>query len=168
MTHQDPQYRTLTMKECKMTTRFLEMTVITVLIFGLQAYANASAIVASHHQMAREAQQEAEIHVPPQRNDGFIEASAFYRDGPLFRVCPEQKEGRVSAAGTGCRVSTRVREGFLDWKTHSDYIPGISMQEYLDQQFGKGVTEFAGVSTRMVSGKPLLVIFYKVPAGGAE
>lgn len=121
--------------------------------------AGAAAAIILNNQRAVQA---AQIPLPPGHNDGFVEVDAFYREGPAFRVCPDRTGARVRLRGGQCQIRTRVRNGFLDWRYHFEYVPPIGMQAYLDEKFGEGVTEFAGVSSREVAHASSLVIFYRI------
>lgn len=107
-------------------------------------------------------QQSEQIPLPPGHNDGFIEASVFYREGPVFRVCPDRKATKVSVQKGQCKYRIRSRNGFMDWSDRFESEPAVGMQEFLDDKFGDGVTEFAGVSSRMRGHSSSLVIFYRL------
>lgn len=107
-------------------------------------------------------QQSEQIPLPPGHNDGFIEASVYYREGPAFRVCPDRRASKVSVQEGQCKYKIRIRNGFMDWSYRYESEPAVGMQEYLDDKFGDGVTEFAGVSSRMRGHSSSLVIFYRL------
>jgi len=150
----------------------LHMLLFTILAGGIIAApamasggaAAAAAVIAASNN--KRAEQSAEIVIPPQRNDGFIETSEFYRDGPVFRICPGQDGKSIVARPTGCAVKTRIRDGFFSLSGyHYEYDmigPGMDPQAFLDNQFGAGVTIFAEVSSRLLGGRARLVIFYSL------
>ncbi|NRC34139.1 hypothetical protein [Pseudomonas aeruginosa] len=99
--------------------------------------------------------------------EGFVEVSAFYRDGPLFRLCRPVPGKRVSVKDQSCVEVVSVNGGFFSMKGRYDEYrpvgPGLNYQEYLDQEFGEGVTEFIGLSSRFTGYKSSLVLFYRLP-----
>lgn len=121
--------------------------------------AGAAAAIILNNQRAVQA---AQIPLPSGHNDGFIEASVFYREGPVFRVCPDRRATKVSVQKGQCKYRIRSRNGFMDWSDRFESEPAVGMQEFLDDKFGDGVTEFAGVSSRMRGHSSSLVIFYRL------
>ncbi len=129
---------------------------------SLPALANGGAAAAAALMNMQREEQEAQIPMPTGHNDGFVEVDGYYRDGPAFRVCPDRKGILMRVEEGQCQYRTRVRNGFMDWSDRFDSEPAVGMQEYLDEKFGDGVTEFSGVSSRLRGHRSSLVIFYRI------
>ena len=105
--------------------------------------------------------------VPAQMGaEGFVEVSSYYRDGPIFRLCRPQPGKSILAKDQSCVEVVSVNDGFFRGQ-HKEYRPigpGLSYQEYLDHEFGDGVTEFVGLTSRFTGNKSNIVLFYRLPA----
>lgn len=126
--------------------------------FASGGAAAAAIIGASLHNRADQQQ----VPRPPAASDGFLDVKAYFREGPAFRLCPQQTGKKIVALQGSCAIAHRVRDGFFSVRgTHYKYEPvdiALDPQSYLDMEYGAGTTVFAGLSSRS-SGT--LVLFYR-------
>lgn len=127
------------------------------------AWGNGAAIMLLSEQYENES---SEMSIPPMGNDGFISVSDFYRDGPHFRVCLKQKDMRVVAYKNYCANKIRILPKWYSFSgvkyKYEKIGEGISLQDYLDNEFGIGVTELVGVGSRSRRYSSNLILFYKI------
>lgn len=125
------------------------------------AYASGGAAAAAIIGASQRADQQ-EVPLPPAASDGFLDVKAYFREGPAFRLCPNQTGQKIVALQGSCAIAHRVRDGFFSLRgTHYKYEPvdiALDPQPYLDREYGVGVTEFAGLSSRA---NGTLVLFYR-------
>lgn len=96
----------------------------------------------------------------PPHNDGLVEVTAYYMDGPRFLICQPSSNDEVKFIGGRCMK--RDSEAWL--KERITRVPGVSPQQYLDRRFGEGATVFVGLGKRALSRNvDALVIFYRIP-----
>lgn len=96
----------------------------------------------------------------PPHNDGLVEVTAYYMDGPRFLICQPSSVDEVRLFKGRCMK----RDSEARLKQRITLVPGVSPQQYLDRRFGAGETVFVGLGKRALSRNvDALVIFYRIP-----
>lgn len=101
---------------------------------------------------------------PSTGNDGFVYANIDKSNkGPVFKFCPEGyhvNEIDDGPKGYGCGPYGKGSA----WDGHykfSQIVKSVTAQEYLDNEFGKGIVEYIGIAPTG-NGSYNAVIFYRI------